>query len=93
MLPEKLAGLHRYIGRYLLHWVVNPANVWFLVHRCVDSVAKVHDPLDDTLRLLDRLLQPNEDDDPEDEFENNQNGSLDWILRTSYAWSSVRRTG
>jgi hypothetical protein len=94
MLPEKLASLHRYIGRYLLHWVVTPANVWFLVYRCVDSVAKVHDPLDETLTILDRLLEPCDDDEgPDDEVENNENGSLDWIFRESYVWSSVRRTG
>jgi len=94
MLPEKSASFHRYIGRYLLHWVVNQANVWFLVYRCVDSVSKVHGPLDESLRILDRLLLPDEDDgDPDDGDENNENGPLDWILRASYVCSPVRRTG
>jgi hypothetical protein len=94
MLPDKPASLHRYIGRYLLHWVVSQANVLFLVYRCVDSVAKVHGPLDESLRILDRLLQSDEDDaDSDDGAQNNENGSLDWIFRASYDWSPVRRTG
>jgi hypothetical protein len=94
MLPEKRASLHRYIGRYLLHWVVAQANVWFLVYRCLDSLAKIHGPLDESLRILDRLLQPDEDDaDPYDDVENNENGPLDWIFHASYAWRPVRRTG
>jgi hypothetical protein len=94
MLPEKSASLHRYIGRYLLHWVVTQANVWFLLYTYVDSVAKVHGPLDESLRILDRLLQPDEDDaDPDDDVENNENGPLDWISRSSYVWNRVRRTG
>jgi len=94
MLPEKTEGLHRYIGRYLLHWVVTQANVWFLVYTCVDSVAKVHGPLDESLRILDRLLRPDEDDvDPDDGVENNEYGPLDWMFRASYVCSPVRRTG
>jgi hypothetical protein len=94
MLPEKPTGLHRYIGRYLLNWVVAQANVWFLVYRCVDSVAKVHGPLDESLRILDRLLLPDEDDaDLDDGVENNENGHLDWIFHSSHVCSPVRRTG
>jgi hypothetical protein len=95
MLPEKSISLQRYIGRYLLHWVVTQANVWFLVYRCVDSVAKVHGPLDESLRILNQLLQAEEGDvDSDEEAENNENGPLDWIFRSSsYVWSLVRRTG
>jgi hypothetical protein len=94
MLPEKPASLHGYIGRYLLHWVVTQANVWFLVYRCVDSMVKVHGPLEESLRILDRLLQSDEDDaDPDDGVENNENGPPEWIFRASYVRSPVRRTG
>jgi len=94
MLPEKSASLQGYIGRYLLHWVLTRANVWFLVYRCVDSVAKVHGPLDESLRIMDRLLEQYEDDpDPDEGVENNENGPFDWIFRSSYVWSRVRRTG
>jgi hypothetical protein len=91
MLPEKTGSLHRYIGRYLFHWVVTRAYVWFIMYRCVDFMQKVHGPLDRSVRILDRILRTDEEDvDPEDDdVENNENGPLDWVLRTSYRWRRV----
>lgn len=92
MLPEKTAGLHTFIGRYLFHWVMTRAYVWFAMYVCVDFMQKVHGPLDRSVRTLDRLLRTYEDDaDPEndDDVENNENDPLDWVLRTSYRWQPV----
>jgi hypothetical protein len=92
MFPEKYESFYRFIerfiGRYLLHWVVTQANVWFLVYRCVDSVVKVHGSLDESFRILDRLLQPYEDDavEIEDTF-------LAWACDSSYERNQIRRTG
>jgi hypothetical protein len=96
MLPEKKASLHRYIGRCLFHWAVTQADVWFLIYRCVDLVTKVHGPLDRSVRILDQLLQVDDEDhaDLEDDcVENNENGALDWVFRSSYRWRQARRSG
>jgi hypothetical protein len=91
MLPDKNVSLHTFIGRYLFHWVVSRAYVWFVMYVCVDFMQKVHGPLDRSVRSLDRLLRTYEDDaDPEnDDDENNENDPLDWVLRTSYRWQPL----
>ena len=94
MLPEKPDSLHTYIGRYLFRWVVAKAHVWFLIYRCVDTVVQAHGPLDENLRILDRLLQSDEDDeDSDDGVVNNENVPLHWVFRAPYRWSAFRRTG
>jgi hypothetical protein len=96
MLPEKNCSLHRCIGRYLYRWAVTQADVWFLIYRCVDLVTKVHGPLDRSARILEQLLRVDDEDqaDTEDDrVENNENGALDCVFRTSYRWRQVRRPG
>jgi hypothetical protein len=94
MLPEKPTSFQAYIGRYLFHWMIVKAGMWFLIYKCVDSMVQVHGPVDEMLRLLDRILeQDQEDDNPDDGVENNENGPLDWVFRASHRWRSVRRAG
>lgn len=94
MFLQKAASLHRYIGRYLLHWVVAKADVWFLLYRCVDTVAQAFNHFDESATRVNQLLQIyGEDEDTEDEIENNENAYLDWLLRASCRWRPVRRTG
>lgn len=96
MLPEKNASLHRYIGRYLFHWVITQADVWFLIYRCVDLVTKIHGPFDRSVRILDQLLQEDDEEHAALEdfrFENNENDAVDWAFSTSYRWRQVGRPG
>jgi hypothetical protein len=98
MFKEKRASLHRYIGRYLLHWVLIHAGMWFLKYRCVDLVAKFHGPLDRSIGILDQLLQLEGEDDEDlrrsdNGAENNENDPLDFPLRTSYRCRRVQRPG
>lgn len=92
MLPEKNASLHTLIGRYLFHWVVTRGYVWFIMYVCVDFMQNVHGPLDRSVRTLDRLLRIYEEDaysENDDDVANNENDSVDWVLRTSYRWQPV----
>jgi hypothetical protein len=97
MVPEKNASLHRCIGRYLFHWVVTQAGVWFLIYRFVDLVNKVHGPLEQSTRILLDQLRLLDDEDhadlEDDRVQNNENGALDWDFSTSYRWRQIRRPG
>lgn len=69
---------HHQIGRYLVRWVCEQADLWLLLYRCGEILARVHGPLERNAERVEELFQQLGGSDSEFSYNvnNNNNGTL-----------------
>jgi hypothetical protein len=61
------------LGRYLVRWICQQADLWLLLYRCGEILARVHGPLERSAERVEELLQQMGGDTPEYNTNNNNN--------------------
>ena len=54
---QALGPADHQIGRHLVRWVYEQADLWLLLYRCGEIIARVHGPLERSAEQVEELLQ------------------------------------